>query len=286
MAVFKGFTLLKVRHYCSQKDYTWNKLSFKGASFTISPITGIPLPPLLPPLPQGQQGVGGSRRQDNKRAATRPPAAPLSPRPPPPQTFLPLPKPPSRTPQPVTPTRSSTTATTHAARGGEGRKREGGSGTRGRAGPSAPYAPRRPQAPTRGGAARRRGLGSPLPQPPPHPHRFLLTRCRSRPLPAAIRPYPSRGSRPRSPRCDRGPSRPRLSGQGPGEDKSSTGRSSAAQTETKAQRTPKRGFGEGGSQPSDLLFPIPAGMKPDGTAGPPRPDPPARSCAAPFRSYK
>lgn len=22
MAVFKGFTLLKVRHYCSQKDYT------------------------------------------------------------------------------------------------------------------------------------------------------------------------------------------------------------------------------------------------------------------------
>lgn len=249
------------------------------------PSPEFPFPHSSPPYHKASREWGEPSAGQQTRS--NPPArgTALSP-PPPPQTFLPLPKPPSRTPQPVTPTRSSTTATTHAARGGEGRKREGGSGTRGRAGPSAPYAPRRPQAPTRGGAARRRGLGSPLPHPPPHPHRFLLTRCRSRPLPAATRPYPSRGSRPRSPRCDRGPSRPRLSGQGPGEDKSLTGRSSAAQTETKAQRTPKRGFGEGGSQPSDLLFPIPAGMKPDGTADPPRPDPPARSCAAPFRSYK
>lgn len=142
MAVFKGFTLLKVRHYCSQKDYTWNKLSFKGALFTNSPMNGIPLPPLFP---RGRQGAGGAvGRTTNAQQPAR--GTMLSPPPaPPPRSKAAQPNGSTCTPHPELNGR-------HDARGagGEGgkRKQEGGSGTRGRAGPSAPYVPRRPQAPT------------------------------------------------------------------------------------------------------------------------------------------
>lgn len=179
MAVFKGFTLLKVRHYCSQKDYTWNKLSFKGASFTISPITGIPLPPLLPPLPQGQQGVGESRRQDNKRAATRPPAAPLSPRPPP--SNLP---PRSKAAQPGASTRNPHPELNdrHDARGAGGRREEeagrGERHTRPRRALSAIRAPPPAGANTRGGRTAPGPRVAPpppaAPPPPVSPHAMPL----------------------------------------------------------------------------------------------------------------
>lgn len=123
MAVFKGFTLLKVRHYCSQKDYTWNKLSFKGALFTNSPMNGIPLPPLFP---RGRQGAGGAvGRTTNAQQPARPRHYALS-APRPPASFQSRPAerlnlyPPPRAQRPPRRTR----------RGGGGGKEEAGRGER------------------------------------------------------------------------------------------------------------------------------------------------------------
>lgn len=193
--------------------------SFKGALFTNSPMNGIPLPPLFP---RGRQGAGGAvGRTTNAQQPARPRHYALS-APRPPASFQSRPAerlnlyPPPRAQRPPRRTRRG---------GGRGERgsRKGGAAHAAGPGPQRRTCPAARRRQHEGGAARHQGPGSPLPHPPPHPHRFLLTRHRPRPPPAAARPYPSRGSRPRSPRCDRGPSWPRLSRQGPREDKNSTG---------------------------------------------------------------
>lgn len=206
---------------------------------------------------------------------------------------------------------SAASTTTHAAAGGEGGRGGGRPRTRPRrrhrAGANPQGHPRTrprrqggarppPPAGAKVGAQRRRGPASggtgcpsptrrglpapppPLPSPsplppPPSPPRRL----------AATGPYPSRGSRPRSPRCDKGPSWPRLPHRA--QEKTKLGKGARALRKRKQKLSGRRrdapakadrGFSGG-------FFPVPAGMRRDRRRRPARAQ---LACSLPLRSAR